>query len=317
MTSYGVFNFSERRKDVSVCGHHPSRVRDGNGYKRGYTTMKLDMTSPVPLYHQLQDILRAEIARKIYNVGGKLPSEHELCRTYGVTRPTVRQALEGLVREGLVYKHRGKGAFVTEPPLPIGLFSVTGTSDAFAAQKLKVETKVLSVDRVPTCLLAEGNDPPGGWVKLERMRRVNNVPTFFEYTWIHALLVPGLDRLDLNNRSLFHCLAEQYKLRVDGGRQRFSGVSAPLPVANALAIKPGVPLLRVVRSMHMISRPGQSGVLAASRHAGALQVDLYVAQGPFVLEQNIPAGSSNVGGAIGVPETPLITVPQPLHGVGT
>ena len=74
--------------------------------------MQLDMSSPVPLYHQLQDILRSEIARKVHTVGGKLPSEHELCRAYGVTRPTVRQALEGLVREGLVHKHRGKGAFV-------------------------------------------------------------------------------------------------------------------------------------------------------------------------------------------------------------
>ncbi|HYG75953.1 MAG TPA: GntR family transcriptional regulator [Planctomycetota bacterium] len=274
--------------------------------------MQLDMSSPVPLYHQLQDILRAEIARKVYNVGGKLPSEHELCRTYGVTRPTVRQALEGLVREGLVHKHRGKGAFVTEPPLPIGLFSLTGTSDAFAAQKLKVETRVLSVERVPTCLLAEGSDPAGGWVKLERMRRVNGVPTFFEYTWIHASLVPNLERMDLNNRSLFHTLAEQFKLRVDGGRQRFSGTAAPLPVAQALNIKPGVPLLRVVRSMSLIQRLGSGNVITPTRANNALQVDLYVAQGPFVLEQNIPPQNSNVGGAIGVPETPVI-VAQPLQ----
>jgi len=274
--------------------------------------MQLDMSSPVPLYHQLQDILRSEIARKVHTVGGKLPSEHELCRAYGVTRPTVRQALEGLVREGLVHKHRGKGAFVTEPPLPIGLFSLTGTSDAFAAQKLKVETRVLSVERVPTCLLAEGSDPAGGWVKLERMRRVNGVPTFFEYTWIHASLVPNLEKMDLNNRSLFHTLAEQFKLRVDGGRQRFSGASAPLPVALALSIKPGVPLLRVVRSMHLIQRLGSANVIAPTRANNSLQVDLYVAQGPFVLEQNIPAQNSNVGGAIGVPETPVIMV-QPLQ----
>jgi GntR family transcriptional regulator len=274
--------------------------------------MKLDLTSPVPLYHQLQDILRAEIARKLHKVGGKLPSEHQLCREYGVTRPTVRQALEGLVREGLVQKHRGKGAFITQPPLPIGLFSVTGTSDAFAAQKLKVETRVIRVERVPNCVLSDGSDPAGGWLKLERMRRVNGVPTFFEYTWIHGVLVPGLERIDLNNRSLFHTLSDQYKLRVDGGRQRFSAVSAPVKVAESLEIKPGVPLLRVVRNMQLSHRPSKSGVMIASKVNSALLVDLYVAQGPFVLEQNIPAPTV---AQAGMSET-QIGIPQPhLDGV--
>src|SRR5258708_38814310 len=132
--------------------------------------MKLDQSSPVPLYLQLQDILRKQISTKVYKAGGKLPSENELCRNFDVTRPTVRQALEGLVREGLLYKHRGKGAFVTAPPLPIGLFSITGTSDAFAEQKLRVETKVVRIGHSAKCVVAEGSDPSHGWIALERFR---------------------------------------------------------------------------------------------------------------------------------------------------
>lgn len=254
--------------------------------------MALNLKSPVPLYHQLQDILREEIARKFWPIGGKLPSEHELCRTYAVTRPTVRQALEGLVREGLVEKHRGKGAFVTEPPLPIGLFSVIGTSDAFAEKKLKVETRVLNVALVPACLLAQGDDPPTGWVRLIRMRRVNNLPTFFEYTWLQASAVPGLEKIDLNNQSLFRTLSKQYGLLVDGGRQRFSAIAAPMEVAHALEIRPGVPLLRLVRSMDLLRPAGASALIGTARLHAALRVDLYAAQGPFVLEQNIPASTS-------------------------
>src|SRR6516165_9505485 len=105
--------------------------------------VKLDHESSVPLYHQLQDFLRRKIAARTWGVGTQIPSEHELCRSFGVTRPTVRQALDGLVREGLIRKRRGKGAFVTDPPRGVGLFSVSGTSDAFAAQHLTVQTKVL------------------------------------------------------------------------------------------------------------------------------------------------------------------------------
>lgn len=264
--------------------------------------MKLNSLSPVPLYRQLQDLLRAEIAGKARQPGSKLPSEHELCREYGITRPTVRQALEGLVREGLVRKHRGKGAFVTEPPLPVGLFSLTGTSEAFAGHKVAIETQVLRAERVPVCLLSERNDPPGGWVMLERVRRINGIPTFYEYTWVHAVLVPGLEQLELRSRSFFRVLADQYKLRVESGRQRFSAVSAPLHIATALGLKAGVPLLRVVRSMQLSTRPGRSGLTVAARTDAALQVDLYVAPGPFVLEENIPAPPLATPAAASMPE---------------
>lgn len=261
--------------------------------------MKLDLNSPVPLYQQLQDIMRNAILARQYKVGGKLPSEHELCRDYGVTRPTVRQALEGLVREGLLMKHRGKGAFVTEPPLPVGLFSVIGTIEAFAQQKQKVETRVLSVEKAATCVLAEGSDPIGGWYKLERVRRINGIPTFYENTWVQASLVPGFDRADLNNQSLFRTLAEPFKLRVDGGKQRFSAVHAPLRIAEFLDIKHGSPLLHVVRTMHLTPTSHKPGYPAGVRLHNALMVDLYTAQGPFVLEQTIPPLTPS-----GMPQTP-------------
>jgi len=268
--------------------------------------MSLDTTSPVPLYLQLQGILRNEITRKIWAVGGKLPSEHDLCRQYGVTRPTVRQALEGLVREGLVHKHRGKGAYVTEPPLPVGLFSVTGTSDAFAAMKLKVETRLIRARTVPSCILAEGDDPAAGWVQLDRIRLVNGTPTFYEYSWLQAACVPGLEKLDLNNRSLFKTLNEQFGLLVNGGRQRFSAIAAPVEVAEGLSVRAGVPLLRLVRCMDLVKQGSSSVLVGAGRLPGALRVDLYAAQGPFVLEQSIPAAT----GPSAVNQTVIIPNPK-------
>ncbi len=263
--------------------------------------MKLNLESPVPLYHQLQEILRLKIANRAWNVGTQIPSEHDLCRTYGVTRPTVRQALEGLVREGLLVKRRGKGAFVTDPPLPVGLFSVTGVSDAFAGSNIQVETRVSYAGRSSACILAEGDDPEQGWVKFERVRSLNQVPTFFEYTWISAALVSGLDKSDLNNRSLYKTLQDNFNLRVGGGKQRFSAVAAPLKIARALRVRPGAPLLRVVRSIDL-SRGG----VATEAFPSAMRIDLYAAQGPFVLEQNITATNAYGSGA----DHPAVPTPQ-------
>jgi DNA-binding GntR family transcriptional regulator len=278
--------------------------------------LKLDLNSPVPLYQQLQDIIRNAILSRQYKVGEKLPSEHELCRDYGVTRPTVRQALEGLVREGLLMKHRGKGAFVTEPPLPVGLFSVIGTIEAFAQQKQKVETTVVRIERVPTSILAQGNDPIGGWYRLERVRRINGIPTFYENTWIQTTLVPGFDKVDLTNQSLFRTLAEPFKFRVDGGKQRFSAVTAPLHIAEHLEVKHGSPLLHVLRLMHLTPTAHKPGYPAGVRIPNALLVDLYTAQGPFVLEQTIPPLTPS-----GMPQNPdaslnvtgLSAVSNPAH----
>jgi GntR family transcriptional regulator len=255
--------------------------------------MNLDAASPVPLYHQLQEILRAQIGQKVFKVGAKIPSEHELCRNYGVTRPTVRQALEGLVREGLIAKHRGKGAFVSAPPAPVGLFSVAGTSESFAARKMLVKTQLLRSSVEAVCQLADGADPGGGWVKLERLRSINAIPTFYEYTWIHASLVRGLERLDLNDRSLYKTLTEHFGLRIEGGRQRFSAVAAPLEIARSFHVRPGAPILRVVRSMDLARQFSMSTPASAPRLSGALRVDLYCAQGPFVLEQAIPARATS------------------------
>jgi len=261
--------------------------------------MKLNPQSPVPLYHQLQEILRQKIAAKAFAVGAQIPSEHELCAAYGVTRPTVRQALEGLVREGLLMKRRGKGAFVTEPPVPVGMFSVAGTSEAFAAQKLKVETRLLHAGPAAACVLADGDDPAAGWIKLERVRSLNGAPTFFEFTWIDRALVPGLEDCQLNNRSLYRTLQEKYSLRTGAGRQRFAGVAAGVKVARALRVRPGAPLLRVVRTLDLIR-----GGAVDEVHRNAFRVDLYAAQGPFVLEQAITASNA----AASAPEHPEVAI---------
>ena len=93
----------------------------------------LDSETALPLYEQLMLRLRQDIARGLYPVHSRIPSEMELCRTYGVSRVTVRKALGELTREGLLVRHQGKGTFVGIPRLHMDLKRVTSFHDACRA----------------------------------------------------------------------------------------------------------------------------------------------------------------------------------------
>lgn len=74
----------------------------------------IDRSSPVPLHDQLESLIRQEIETGQWRPGDRLPTEHELCRRYGLSRTPVRQALQDLVREGLLVRVPGRGTFVAD-----------------------------------------------------------------------------------------------------------------------------------------------------------------------------------------------------------
>jgi GntR family transcriptional regulator len=89
----------------------------------------LDHTSPIPLYYQLKDELRRFILTGHLEPHAAIPSEPELVATYHVSRATVRQALNELVQEGLLYREHGKGTFVREPHFEQAVSELTSLSD--------------------------------------------------------------------------------------------------------------------------------------------------------------------------------------------
>ena len=65
----------------------------------------------IPQYRKLYELLRKHILKGVYEEGSLLPSENELCAVYEMTRPTVRHALDSLVKDGLILKKTGKGKY--------------------------------------------------------------------------------------------------------------------------------------------------------------------------------------------------------------
>ena len=103
----------------------------------------LDMGSPVPLYSQLRELLRQRILDGVYQSHQQLPSELELVARFTVSRITVRQALNDLQREGLIFRIHGKGTFVSKPRAVQSLTRLQGLGEALSTAGFEIRSRVL------------------------------------------------------------------------------------------------------------------------------------------------------------------------------
>ena len=81
----------------------------------------VDRSSPVPIYHQLKSLIRDRIETGMWRPGDRIPTEHELCDMYNISRAPVRQALTELAQEGLVTRRPGLGTFIHADALSAAL----------------------------------------------------------------------------------------------------------------------------------------------------------------------------------------------------
>src|SRR5260370_37136211 len=89
-------------------------------------TVKIDPHNALPLYAQVESILAAAIADGTFPPGSRLPNEDELVERYAVSRTTIRQTVQNLVRRGLIEIRRGKGTFVLQPRITQELTELSG-----------------------------------------------------------------------------------------------------------------------------------------------------------------------------------------------
>ncbi|GAA0935870.1 GntR family transcriptional regulator [Pseudonocardia zijingensis] len=240
---------------------------------------RIDRSSPLPYYHQLKQLLVQEIARRGLQPGDLLPGDNALCETYDVSRTVVRQALTELEFEGVIERRKGKGTFVARPKTAEGLVqSLTGLFEDVAARggHLRSEVRTLAVVPADDHVAAELElDPGDPVVHLERLRFVEDQPWVLTVTYLPHVLVPGLEHEDLSDRSLYAVLEETYGVRLAHGRRSVEASVAPQPLAQALGVDPGAPVL-VLRSLSFDAgeRPVESFVAYHRGDRSRFEVDL-------------------------------------------
>jgi GntR family transcriptional regulator len=208
----------------------------------------LNPNAPIPLYRQLADLLAAQIRAGDHAPGSRIPSEHQLAAANGIGRPTVRQAVDLLIRKGLLTRRRGSGTYVLEPQQEVDLFSLDGTSASFRKKGLAVETRLLTPIAL-TQVEGPGENPFNGQLAycFSRLTCVAGAPVLIEALYLHAALFTGIERLDLAGRSLSAIADEHYYLRPSGGKQSFRIGAIDGDKARQLQVVPQTAVLMVHR----------------------------------------------------------------------
>jgi GntR family transcriptional regulator len=209
----------------------------------------IDKDVPIPYHYQLREILRHEIMSGQWPVNDKIPSERELCEAFRVSRPTVREALEALVEEGLLRRERGKGTFVAEPKIEVGLLQTPfGFSDSMQAQGFTFTTHILNiaVDMATPVVARElrlGAGEPV--IVLERLRSIFDEPILTVTSYLPQSLFPGLIEQNFERVSLYHLLRTAYGMTMARARRYMEAVPAPRQEAELLGLKIGAPLMLI------------------------------------------------------------------------
>ena len=197
-------------------------------------------------YQQVQDELAKEIERGRRPVGARLPPERALAEHFGVSRVTLRRALDELARAGVVARS-GTGwavasAAIGEPPNVLMSFSEMAASRGLApgGRVLHRRTRPATIDEAEALGLAPG----APLFELERLRSMDEVPILIDRTRIPLALAPGLDELAYDETSLYRVLEERYSLRPTRARFTVEAIAADDRRARLLGLEAGQPLLR-------------------------------------------------------------------------
>jgi DNA-binding GntR family transcriptional regulator len=218
------------------------------------------MVSPgkIPQHKRLYETLRKHITEGIYKEGDLLPSENELCHLYGMTRPTVRQSLSTLANDGYISRHQGKGSIVHLLPREIGILSVSGTTSAVGDRNLKTRIIVKPVIvpwRDDFMFPLSQLEKESGCIYMERLRLLDDVPIFYDISYIANINLPRMTSRQFENRSLFRILRDHYHIEIRGGEQRIKAIPASDRISRFLHLKKGQPVLHLERKMET-NNPG-------------------------------------------------------------
>jgi DNA-binding GntR family transcriptional regulator len=208
----------------------------------------------VPLYHQVEQVIRHRIATRQYGSGLQIPSEHELGRELKVSRVTIREALRELVREHLLVKVQGKGTFVA-PDLPKVLQPIKYNGFLEDLYQRVEQLKVVSVEmaRAPLTDKVRGilHLPAAVTeiVEIKRCRHVEGEPFSFTLNHLPVDIGERIDPAVLKTVPLNTVLERDLRIPVVRAEETVEAAPANPEVAQQLAIPVLYPVMHVTRVM--------------------------------------------------------------------
>jgi GntR family transcriptional regulator len=211
----------------------------------------VDPHSALPLYAQVEAALVAGLANGTFPPGSLLPNEAALIRQYGVSRTTIRQTIQNLIRRGLIEIRRGKGTFVLEPKITQELTELTGFVEDMRTLGHRPSARVVDRQILPSSaevarhLAVEAGTQV---VRIQRVRLANEVPMSFDETYLPREIGEKVLKNDLETEPIFTLLEEKYYTPLIEAEYRLEAISADSKVARALGISAGSPIFLIERT---------------------------------------------------------------------
>jgi GntR family transcriptional regulator len=205
--------------------------------------INLDKSNPTPVYYQLKEQLALLMRNESLPIGVQLPPEIALSEELGISRGTVRQAINILVAEGRLERARGKGTFVTRPTNKSQLHqSVSSLELDIQDGDKELHTEVLSRRLIPakgrlTEKLNIATDDEVLYI--ERIAYKEGEPFMLIFSYLPYQLCPKLLDIDLANKSIYKSLAEEHGLQISRSLRSLEAATADEYEATKLQIAEG------------------------------------------------------------------------------
>ena len=233
-----------------------------------------------PAYMKVYETLKAAI-KQDYSPGDFLPPEPQLEAGFGVSRITIRRAIQMLATEGSVSVRQGRGTIVTVPDAAKTVNPITSTTEVLMQAGYNVKTLDTHIDTViPDAsvlkMLWLPEDAPV--TRLQRVFVGNGRPFSIITNHLNPELVPDLAKHKRALGSLYHLLKTHYRLTLDSATDDVTAVGASLEQARTLNIPIGSPLIHIRRVLYSQSRPISCSDMLAD--AGRCKFRVYLSGQP-------------------------------------
>lgn len=202
--------------------------------------------SNTSLYSQLEEIIRDQIESGKIVPGQAIPSERELSKIHGLSRMTVRHALDRLVSAGLLTRVSGKGTYVSEPKINFSALTLEGLREQAFQMGSNFSSTLINIEKI----LANGSivhhlkiphDTP--IYKIERLFHTDDVPVSMHKSFIPCDLAPDLMDHDLSNESLYTILRKKYQLNLNRATETMETTLASPSEMLLLDVPSGSPMI--------------------------------------------------------------------------
>jgi GntR family transcriptional regulator len=207
-----------------------------------------------PLYQVVESYIVELIDSGNLIPGDLIPSEPQIAATLDVSQGTVKKAIDNLVWQKRLYRHQGKGTYVSRIDFNNSLFRFFSYGDE-KGQEVRIHKETITRKLKPgTAKICKQLEVPTGTVLLhiERVGYINNeLPVLIEYSWWIADVVPGLENEEIHIPDLFYALVvDKYRLPIIRAEETLTAEGCDKTTATVLEIEPGTPVVVLKRATY-------------------------------------------------------------------